>query len=70
VLQAAQSATAHAPKFAPQFAMTMTEIESAKQYHGRISVFGAIGASLLVVAATALFRTGAYKLLRRATDKP
>jgi hypothetical protein len=46
--------------------ITMTEIESAKQYHGHISVFRGIGAPMLIVTVTIFFGVGAYKLLRRA----
>jgi len=46
--------------------ITVTEIDSAKQYHGHSSVLRGTGVSLLVVTVTALIGIGAYRLLRRA----
>ena len=47
-------------------ANTLIERESAVQYNGHPSVWGAIGGSLLILTVTALFGIGAYRLLRRA----
>lgn len=47
-------------------ANTSQEMESARQYDEHISVSGVILGTLLVFGISALFGTGAYKLLRRA----
>lgn len=43
------------------------EGQSARQYNGHLSLWGALGGSLLVIAITVAFGVAAYRLLRRAT---
>jgi hypothetical protein len=47
----------------------VSEIKEMHSYEGPISVPGAIGGSLLIVAISAAFGFGAYKLLMRAAGK-
>jgi hypothetical protein len=46
--------------------MTMMEHESAKQYNGHSSVWGAIGGFSLILGITVFFGIGAYRFTRRA----
>jgi len=44
----------------------MQEMESAKQYHGQVSIRGAVGGCVLMFGVSALSGIAAYRLLRRA----